>query len=95
MLSSACSTLYPDVPTIAESGFAGFVASVLARLPQAVVTRVHAEVQRALASPEVRDRLASAGGEVLPGPVEHFTTLLASERSRYDRLIREARIQPD
>lgn len=101
VLSPARSAIFPDVPTMAESGFAGFEASVWygvvgpARLPQAVVTRVHAEVQRALASPEVRDRLASAGGEVLPGPVEHFTTLLASERSRYDRLIREARIQPD
>jgi tripartite-type tricarboxylate transporter receptor subunit TctC len=101
VLSPARSAIFPDVPTIAESGFAGFEASVWygvvgpARLPQAVVTRVHTEVQRALATPEVRDRLASAGGEVLPGPVELFTTLLASERSRYDRLIREARIQPD
>jgi tripartite-type tricarboxylate transporter receptor subunit TctC len=100
-LSPARSPIFPDVPTIAESGFPGFEASVWygvvgpAGLPPAVVARLHAEVQKALASPEVRDRLAGAGGEVLPGPVERLTTLLASERTRYDKLIREARIQPD
>jgi tripartite-type tricarboxylate transporter receptor subunit TctC len=101
VLSPARSAIFPDAPTIAESGFAGFEASVWygvvgpAGLPAAVVTRLHAEVQKALASPEVRERLSSAGGEVLPGPVERFSALLTSERSRYDRLIREARIQPD
>jgi tripartite-type tricarboxylate transporter receptor subunit TctC len=101
VLSPSRSPIFPDVPTIAESGFAGFEASVWygvvgpAGLPPAVVARVHAEVQKALAAPEVRERLASAGGEVLPGPVERFASLLASERARYDKLIREARIQPD
>jgi len=40
-------------------------------------------------------RILPAGGEVLPGAAERFTALLASERARYDKLIREARIQPD
>lgn len=66
-----------------------------AGLPAPVVARLHAEVLKALASPEVRDRLAGAGGEVLPGPIDRLTSLLASERTRYDKLIREARIQPD
>ncbi len=101
VLSLARSPIFPDVPTIAESGFPGFEASVWygvvgpAGLPQAVVTRVHAEVQKALSAPEVRERLVNAGGEVLPAPVERFASLLASERVRYDKLIREARIQPD
>jgi len=43
----------------------------------------------------VRERLNNAGGEVLPGPVERLASLLASERVRYDKLIRDARIQPD
>ena len=101
VLSPQRSPIFPDVPTIAESGFAGFEATVWygvvgpAGLPQPVVARVHAEVQKALAAPEVRERLSSAGGEVLPGPVERFASLLASERARYDKLIRDARIQPD
>jgi len=101
VLSPTRSPIFPEVPTIAESGFAGFEASVWygvvgpAGLPPAVVSRVHAEVQKALAAPEVRDRLSNAGGEVLPGPVERLSSLLASERARYDRLIREAQIKPD
>jgi tripartite-type tricarboxylate transporter receptor subunit TctC len=101
VLSTARSPIFPDVPTIAESGYPGFEAAVWyglvgpAGLPPPVVARLHAEVQKILAMPEVGERLAAAGGEVLPGPVERFTTLLSSEKSRYEKLIRDARIQTD
>ncbi len=101
VLSTARSPIFPDVPSIAESGYPGFEASVWygfvgpAGVPAPAVARLHAEIQKALALPEVKDRLAAAGGEVLPGPVERLSTLLASEKNRYEKLIREARIQPD
>ncbi len=101
VLAAARSPIFPDVPSIAESGFPGFEASVWygfvgpAGLPAPVAARLHAEIQKTLLLPEVKDRLAAAGGEVLPGPVERLTTLLASEKARYEKLIREARIQPD
>ena len=101
VLTPRRSAIFPDAPTIAESGYPGFEASVWygvvgpANLPAAVVQRLHAEVQKALAAPEVKDRLAAAGGEVLPGPPERFAALLASEKQRYEKLIRDARIQPD
>jgi len=101
VLSPTRSAIFPDVPSIAESGFPGFEASVWygfvgpAGVPAPVVARLHAEIQKTLALPEVKDRLAAAGGEVLPGPVERFSALLASEKARYEKLIREARIQPD
>ena len=101
VLSPARSAIFPDAPTIAESGFAGFEASVWygliapAGLPAAITTRLHAELQRALALPEVKDRLVAAGGEVTPGSIEQFAALLARERVRYEKLIRDARIQPD
>ena len=101
VLSAARAGILPEAPTIAESGYPGFEASVWygfvgpAGMPAPVVARLHAEIQKALASAEVRDRLTGAGGEVLPGPVDRFTALLASERARYEKLIREARIQPD
>jgi tripartite-type tricarboxylate transporter receptor subunit TctC len=101
VLSPARTPIFPDAPTMAESGYPGFEASVWygligpAGLPAAVVARLHAEVQRALALPELRDRVVAAGGEVLPGPVEQFSNLLNRERVRYEKLIRDARIQPD
>lgn len=101
VLSPKRTPIFPDVPSIAEAGFPGFEAAVWygvigpAGLPPAVVARLHAEVQKALAAPEVRDRLVSAGGEVQPGPTEVLTQLIASERTRYEKLIREAAIKPD
>ena len=95
------SSIFPDVPTVAESGFPGFEASVWygfigpAALPAPVVARLHAEIQRALASDDVKGRLAAAGGEVLPGPTDRFKALLDAERIRYEKLIRDAKILPD
>ncbi len=100
-LSAKRSPIFPDAPTIAESGFPGFEASVWyglvgpAKLPPAVASRLHQEVQRALAAPDVRERLAAAGGEVTPGPTSLLTSLLTSETQRYEKLIRTANIQPD
>jgi tripartite-type tricarboxylate transporter receptor subunit TctC len=101
VLSSKRSGIFPDVPTIAESGFAGFEASVWyglvapAATPKAIVDRLHAEVQKALQTPEVRERMASVGGEVVPGNAEQFRALIHSERIRYERVVREASIKPD
>ena len=101
VLSPKRSQIFPDVPTIAESGFPGFEASVWyglvapAATPKAVVEKLHAEVQKALQTQEVRDRMTAVGGEVLPGPADMFTQLIRSERQRYERLVREANIKPD
>jgi len=101
VLSPTRASIFPDTPTIAESGYAGFEASVWygvigpANLPAAVVTRLHDEIQRALALPEVRERLVVSGGEVTPGSTAQFAALLASERARYEKLIRDAQIKPD
>ena len=101
VLSPQRTAIFPDTPSIAESGFPGFEASVWygfigpAGMPAAVVTQLHGAIQKALTVPEVRDRLVNAGGEVQPGPTDRLTTLIASERARYETLIRDARIKPD
>ena len=101
VLSPTRTPIFPDVPSIAEAGYAGFEASVWygfigpANLPPAVVVQLHGAIQKALAVPEVRDRLVNAGGEVQPGPTERLTTLIAGERARYGKLIRDASIKPD
>jgi len=93
--------IFPDVPTIAESGFPGFESSVWytvvgpAHMPAAVVERLHADVQKALASEDVRQRLVSAGGEVLPGTTAQAVKLVHDEEARYAKLIREANVKAD
>jgi tripartite-type tricarboxylate transporter receptor subunit TctC len=101
VLSPNRSAIFPDVPTISESGFAGFEASVWyglvapAATPKPIVNKLHDEVQKALQTKDVRDRMNSVGGEVVLGSAEMFTNLIRSERQRYAKLVREANIQPD
>ena len=101
VLSPNRSPIFPDVPTIAESGFAGFEASVWyglvapAATPKAIVAKLHDEVQKALQTKEVRERMNAVGGEVVTGSAEMFGSLIRAERQRYAKLVKEANIQPD
>jgi tripartite-type tricarboxylate transporter receptor subunit TctC len=101
VMSAKRSPLFPEVPTIAESGFPGFEASVWysliapAKMPNTIVKMLHAQVEKALQSKEMVERLSSVGGEVSPGTTAQFTAYLNSERKRYEKLVRDANIQPD
>jgi tripartite-type tricarboxylate transporter receptor subunit TctC len=101
VLSTKRSSIFPGAPTIAESGFPGFEASVWyglvapAATPKPIVARLHAEVQKALQSDEVRARMTAVGGEVEPGTPEHFGALIHAERVRYAKLVKDANIKPD
>lgn len=97
-LSAERISTLPDTPTIAESGYAGFEASVWHAFiaprgtPPAVVEKLSAEIRKALALPEVKDRLAALGAEVSPTGPEQLGAMVRSERERYGKLIREAKI---
>jgi tripartite-type tricarboxylate transporter receptor subunit TctC len=101
VLSPNRTAIFPDAPTIAESGFPGFEASVWyglmapASTPKAIVQQLHDEVQKALQTQAVRDRMTQVGGEVIPGSIEMFAKLIHAERVRYEKLVREANIKPD
>ena len=101
VMSPKRSPLFPEVPTIAESGYPGFEAFVWygliapAKLPNAITNRLYAAVEKSLASKEMVDRLSAAGGEVTPGPRSQLTNLVKSETRRYEKMVREANIQPD
>lgn len=101
VLSPNRSAIFPDVPTIAESGYAGFEASVWygfvapAATPKAIVDKLHAEVQKALQTKEVQGRMTAVGGEIIPASAEAFGALIKSERARYAQLVKKANIKPD
>lgn len=101
VLSPQRSAIFPDVPTIAESGFPGFEASVWyalmapAATPKPIIAKLHAEVQKALKTSDVAGRMTAVGGEVTPGSIEMAAALIHSERQRYEKLVREANIKPD
>ena len=88
----------PDVPTAAEAGVPGFdVRSWIglaapAGTPKPVIERLHAEVQKAIALPEVRSRLEALGGEARGSTPPEMKERVASEVARWKRVISEANI---
>jgi tripartite-type tricarboxylate transporter receptor subunit TctC len=93
--------LWPELPTVAESGFPGYQVDVWyglvapAKTPRAIIERLHREGAAVLAMPEVREQLASAGLEPAPSTPAELAAVLAADVERYAKLIRAAKIQPD
>jgi tripartite-type tricarboxylate transporter receptor subunit TctC len=85
---------FPDVPTMAEAGFADsqviswYAYLVPAATPRAVVARLNAEFAKALADPEVIARIEKIGGEPLPaGKPEDVDAMIAKESERWTKLV--------
>jgi tripartite-type tricarboxylate transporter receptor subunit TctC len=91
----------PDVPTIAQSGYAGFEATTWygllapAGTTAAIIARLNAEVNRVLKTPEVRHRLAAEGGEVLGGSSQQFAALLKADHAKWGRVVKESGAKVD
>lgn len=90
----ARSRQFPDLPTMAEAGFADsqvvswYAFLVPAATPKAIVARLNAEFAKALADPEVTARIQKIGGEPLPaGRPEEVDAMLASEFERWTKLV--------
>jgi tripartite-type tricarboxylate transporter receptor subunit TctC len=100
-MSAGRSPILPDVPTIAESGYPGFEASVWygviapAKTPPEVITKLSAVLQKAVSSKEMQGRLSATGGEASFGTSRQFGSLIHSERVRYEKVVREGNIKPD
>ena len=92
---------FPDVPTVAESGYPGFNASIWfglvgpAKMPAAMVNRMNSDVNKVLAMPEVIARLDEFGAEDGGGTPERFAAFMRSERTKWAQLIKEKSITPE
>jgi len=88
----------PDVPTLDESGFPGFDVSSWAGLaapaktPPAIVDRLNAELRKALAAPEVQEKLGQIGGEVATGSPADMRLRISREIDRYLAVARDKNI---
>lgn len=89
----------PEVPTVAESGVPGFDVSewlgllAPAGTPPAVVSRLQEAVARALAIPEVSERLRTLGAEPVGSTPQELDRYYKSEIDRWTRLSREVKFQ--
>jgi tripartite-type tricarboxylate transporter receptor subunit TctC len=91
----------PDTPTIAESGYKGFETGdwkmlvAPAGTPADVVTRLNAEVNKALAKPETIARLLAVGSLPGGGTPQQATQLLHVEQQRWATVVRDAGVKVD
>jgi tripartite-type tricarboxylate transporter receptor subunit TctC len=86
----------PGIPTIAESGLPGFEASSWFALlgspgiPRDVQMRINAETLKAMALPDVKERLAKLGLEPNPGTPEALAALIQAETAKWARVVKES-----
>jgi tripartite-type tricarboxylate transporter receptor subunit TctC len=95
------SKLLPEVPTIAESGVPGYAVTAWAGLaapagtPAAIIARLNAELNKALAAPEIVERMTLLSAEIVTGTPDQFGALMRSENVRWAKVIRDANIKLD
>ncbi|HTL25330.1 MAG TPA: tripartite tricarboxylate transporter substrate binding protein [Burkholderiales bacterium] len=95
------SALVPDLPTIAESGLAGYDAYswsgivVPAATPKEIVAKLNADIVKALNDPEVKKRLLENGAEAMPGTPDQFAKTLRSEITKWGKVVKAANIKAD
>ncbi len=92
------SPLLPEVPTVAESGLPGYEfvtwLGVFAplRTPAPIIARMNAEIAKALAAPDVREKLVAQAVDIRPSTPEQLGALTKARFEQMGRVIREAGI---
>jgi len=83
----------PGIPTVAETvpGYeatAWFGIGVPKGTPREIVDKLNAEVNRALADPKMKEKLAEMGGRTIPGTPEDFGRVMAEETARWEKVVK-------
>jgi tripartite-type tricarboxylate transporter receptor subunit TctC len=90
------SAIFPDVPTVAESGLPGFEAvlhygiAAPAGTPQPIVAKLNAALREALAAPDTIERMAKDGTEPLPSSPEEYAADIDREEKKWSEVVRKS-----
>jgi tripartite-type tricarboxylate transporter receptor subunit TctC len=91
----------PNVPTIAESGLPGYDVPVwygyLAPrgTPRAVINKLHTDIAKAMASPEIRERITTDGGDAAVKGPDEFAALIRTELVKWAKVVKDAGVRID
>ena len=91
----------PDVPTVAESGVAGFDASSWfgltgpAGIPREITMKISADIARVLKVPEMRDRFIAQGADPVGSTPDEFSAYMRSETAKWARLVKASGARAD
>lgn len=89
----------PEIPTISEAGVPGYEVatfygvSVPAKTPRAIVERLHGEIVKALASPQVKEKLVGLGADPVGNTPEQYTAFMQAEIAKWTKVIKAAGIK--
>lgn len=95
------SAVMPELPTVAESGLPGYEASTWygllspARTPRPIIVRLNAEAKKALAAPEVNDRLIAQGVDAVGNAPDEFAAYIKTEIAKWAGVIRKSGAKPE
>ena len=90
-----------DTPTLDEQGLKGFETgswfgmSVPTGTPKEIVARLHAESMKAIAAPEIRDRMSAEGAEFVGDTPEQFTAFIKSEIAKWGKAVKASGARPE
>ncbi len=93
--------IFPELPTVTETGVPGFEvvawngAIAPARMPQAVIARLNAETNKALASTAVREKLVALGYEIVGGTPAQFAAHIRKETVKWAEVVKRASVKID
>jgi tripartite-type tricarboxylate transporter receptor subunit TctC len=95
------SPLYPNLPTVAESGVAGFEITqwygffAPAKTPADIVDKLNKEIVAIMKEPDVAKKFADQGADIVTGSSADFGKLVERELARWSKFIKEAKITAD
>jgi tripartite-type tricarboxylate transporter receptor subunit TctC len=87
---------FSELPTVAEAGVPGFDVSawagaiVPAGVPKTIIARLNAELNKALATPSVRDKLPEMGLEIVGGTPEQYAAHIKSEAVKWADVVKRS-----
>jgi tripartite-type tricarboxylate transporter receptor subunit TctC len=93
------SSLFPDVPTVNESGLPGFEAVLHygllapAGTSPEIIARINKELRTLVAAPDVRERIAADGGDPLPSSPEQYAADIDREEAKWSVLIKKLNLK--
>ena len=88
-----------DTPTLDEAGIKGIDAGIWLGLfapagtPPAIVARLNAEINKVLAMPDVRDKIAAGGAAAVGGTSEEFGAFVRADYAKWGRIVKESGVK--
>ena len=89
----------PDIPTVAEAGVPGYEVATFygvsapAKTPRPIIDKLHAEIVRALNSPDLKERLQGLGADPVGNTPEQYTAFMQNEIDKWAKVIKAAGIK--